>query len=633
MIGDFVLYLSFFFTLFASVSTVLALKLKDDRLLESGRRALISTFILSSIACLRLIYAFLRDEFTIKYVASNSSSDLPFFYKLTALWAGQEGSLLFWFWLLTLFSAILILRKKEGDEILDHSLPILAFTELFFSLLLIFPSSPFERLSFTPVDGRGLNPLLQNPGMVFHPPTLYIGYVGFTIPFALGIGALLSGRRDVEWVQKSRHWTIFSWVFLTLGIIFGAKWAYVELGWGGYWAWDPVENASLMPWLTATAFLHSIMMQEKRDILKFWNILLVTLTFELAIFGTFLTRSGVIGSVHSFAQSSIGYYFLIFMGLSIISIAFISYLRRELFQSERSIDSAFSREGTFLINNLVFCALCFSTFLGTILPLISELFTGRKLAVGPSFFNRVNAPLAVFLLLITGLCPLISWRKASFSNFRRNFLIPLSIAALISVPFGLKVKSLYPILGIFFGSFVFFTIISEFYRPLKAKRSSRLRPFLKNKRRYGGYIVHLGVVVLFIGLVSSSLRLEKTVKDVEPGESFNLGGYTFKFDGLSSKKGRNFEMVIGKLKVLKEGKEVYELSPGRAFYPKMNEVTSEVDIRSGFFRDIYAILLNASERRASFRVYITPMVSWIWAGSWIMLIGSAFAFLHRRKGE
>lgn len=633
MIGDFVLYLSFFFTLFASILTVLALKFRDERLLESGRRALISTFVLSSIACFRLAYAFLKDEFIIKYVASHSSSDLPSFYKFTGLWAGQAGSLLFWFWLLTLFSTILILRRKGRDEILDHSLPVLALTEFFFALLLILPSRPFEKLSFVPEDGRGLNPLLQNPGMVFHPPTLYIGYVGFTIPFALGISALLSGREDVEWVKKCRRWTIFSWVFLTLGIIFGAKWAYVELGWGGYWAWDPVENASLLPWLTATAFLHSIMMQERRNILKFWNILLVTLTFELSIFGTFLTRSGVIGSVHSFGQSSIGYYFLIFIGLSVILTALIAHFRRKLLQSERSIDSAFSREGTFLMNNLVLCALCFATFLGTILPLLSELFTGKKLAVGPSFFNRVNSPLAVLLLFLTGICPLISWRKASFSNFRRNFFIPLSISFLISVPIGFKVRNLYPILGVFFGSFVFFTIISEFYRLLKARKLSFFKAFLKNKRRYGGYIVHLGVVVLFIGIVSSSLRLEKTVKDLNHGESFSLGGYTFKFNEVSSEKGRNFEMVVGKLKVLKEGKEIYELLPGRAFYPKMDEVTSEVEIKSGFFRDIYAILLNASENEASFRVYITPMVSWIWAGCWIILAGSVFSFFHRWRRE
>jgi cytochrome c-type biogenesis protein CcmF len=631
MIGSFVLNLSFFFSLFASVLTILALRLKDERLLESGRRALLSTFVLSSIACFRLAYAFVRDEFAIKYVASNSSSDLPAFYKITALWAGQEGSLLFWFWLLTLFSAILILRRKRGDEILDHSLPVLALTQFFFSLLLILPSRPFERFPFTPEDGRGLNPLLQNPGMVFHPPTLYVGYVGFTAPFALGIGALLSGRRDIEWVRRCRVWTILSWIFLTLGIIFGAKWAYVELGWGGYWAWDPVENASLMPWLTATAFLHSIMMQERRNILKFWNILLVTLTFELCIFGTFLTRSGVIGSVHSFARSSIGYYFLVFIGLSIILTAIIIHLRRELLQSQRSIDSAFSREGTFLINNLILCALCFATFLGTILPLISELFTGKKLAVGPSFFNRVNAPLAVFLLLLTGICPLISWRKASFSNFRRNFLIPISISLLITIPLGLKLKSLYPILGVFFGSFVFLTIISEFYRPLRSRRSNPFRPFLRNKRRYGGYIVHIGVVVLFVGMVSSPLKLEKTVKDLKTGGSFSLGEYTFRFDGVSSEKGRNFEAIVGKLKVLKGGREIYELSPGRAYYPRMDEVTAEVDIKSGFFRDIYAILLDSSEGKASFRVYITPLVSWIWAGCWIMLIGSVFALLHRRR--
>ena len=628
MIGDFVLSLSFLFSLFASASTVLGLRLKNERFLESGRRSLISTFILSSIACLRLIYAFLKDEFAIKYVASNSSSDLPYFYKLTALWAGQAGSLLFWFWLLTLFSAVLVLRKRGEDEILDHSLPVLSLVELFFSLLLVFLSRPFEKLPFTPADGRGLNPLLQNPGMVFHPPTLYIGYVGFTVPFALGIGALLSGRRDVEWLRMCRPWMIFSWAFLTLGIMSGAKWAYVELGWGGYWAWDPVENASLMPWLTGTAFLHSIMMQERRDILKFWNILLVTLTFELSIFGTFLARSGVIGSVHSFAESSIGYYFLAFIGLSVVSVALISNFRREALQSKRSIDSAFSREGTFLMNNLVLCALCFSTFLGTILPLISELFTGKKLAVGPSFFNRVNAPLAVFLLLLTGICPLISWSRASFSNFRRNFLIPLSISAAVSVPLGFRVRGPYTILGIFLGSFVLTTIISEFYRTLKARRS--IRPFLKNKRRYGGYIVHIGVVVLFVGLVSSSLKLERTVKGLKPGGSFELGGYKFKFDSLSLREGRNFEMVVGKLKVFKGEKEICQLSPGKAFYAKMDEITFEVDVRSNFFRDIYAILLSISGDGASFRVYITPMVSWIWVGGWIMLMGSVFAFFHRR---
>ncbi|MCD6506294.1 heme lyase CcmF/NrfE family subunit [Candidatus Poribacteria bacterium] len=629
MIGSFVLNLSFFFSLFASVTTVLALKLKEERLLESGRRALLSTFILSTIACFRLAYAFLRDEFSIKYVASHSSSDLPTLYKITALWAGQEGSLLFWFWLLTLLSAVLILRWRRGDDIVDRSLPVLAFTQLFFSLLLILPSRPFERFPFIPEEGRGLNPLLQNPNMIFHPPALYVGYVGFTIPFALGIGAMLADRRDTEWLKRCRVWTMISWIFLTIGIILGMKWSYVELGWGGYWAWDPVENASLMPWLTATAFLHSIMMQERRDLLKFWNILLIAITFELSIFGTFLTRSGVIGSVHSFVESSIGYYFLAFIALSSVSTIVIIYLRRELLQSQKGIDTVFSREGVFLLNNLVLCALCFATFLGTMLPLFSELLTGKKVVVGPAFFNRVNTPLAVLLLLLTGICPLISWRRASISNFLRNFLIPISLSAIIAIPLGLKLKSLYPILGIFLGTFVLVSMISEFYRPLR-RSSNPLRSFLRNRRRYGGYIVHIGVAIMFVGLVSSPLKIERTARDIKPGDSFRLGEYTFKFEGISLNRGRNFEMVSGRLRVMREGKTVGRLSPANAFYPRTGEITAEVDIRSGFLSDIYAILLDASEDKASFRVYITPLVSWIWMGCWVMLAGSLFALLQGR---
>lgn len=630
MIGSFALRLSFVFSLFASATTVLGLKLGEERLVESGRRAIVSTFILSTIACIRLICAFLRDEFSIRYVASHSSSNLPALYKATALWAGQEGSLLFWFWLLTLFSAAFVLRHGRGDEIADRSLPPLAFTQLFFSLLLLIPGRPFEKLPFPPEEGRGLNPLLQNPGMILHPPTLYIGYVGFTIPFALGMGALLAGRADAEWVRRSRIWAMISWLSLTLGIIFGAKWAYLELGWGGYWAWDPVENASLMPWLTATAFLHSIMVQERWDALRFWNILLATITFELSIFGTFLTRSGILSSVHSFARSDIGYYFLAFIGLSSLSAAVIIYLRGDLLRGKNGIDSVFSKEGTFLMNNLVLCALCFTTFLGTILPLITGLFTGRRLTVGPSFFNKVNAPLAILLLFLTGVCPLISWGKASPGKFRRNFLIPLSISAAVAIPLALKLKSPYPVIGSSLGAFVLLTTLSELYRPLKARRSNPLRAFLRNSRRYGGYLIHVGVAILFVGVVSSSLRSEITVEDLKPGESFEFGGYTFRFEGLSLKRGRNYEMTVGKLKAFKGGREAFRLSPGIACYPRTDEATAEVDVRSGFFKDVYAILLEASEGKASFKIYITPLVSWIWIGCWVMVGGAIFALLHRR---
>ena len=630
MLGQLFLYLSFCLALFASVFACLGLVWKSRRHIESVRRALLVNFVFASVACARLVYAFLTNEFIFKYVASHSSTTLPTFYKITGLWAGQTGSLLFWFWLLTAFSAVFVFWKRNWDEIAEHALPALAVSQLFFALLLLVPgSSPFEMLPAAPVEGNGLNPLLQNPGMIFHPPTLYVGFVGFTIPFALAIGALLCGREDVKWIKKCRRWTLFSWAFLTVGIIFGAQWAYMELGWGGYWAWDPVENASLLPWLTATAFLHSIMMQEKRDILRFWNVMLITATFELCLLGTFLTRSGVVGSVHSFGQSSVGMFFLVFMALTGGAMIALTVVRNDLLRTEKGIDSAFSREGTFLTNNLVLCALTFSVLLGTLLPLITELFTGDKIAVGPAFYNRVNAPLAIILLFLTGLCPLISWRKASFANFRRNFLLPLVLSVLVVLPLAFFIDGIFALVGAFFGSFVLFTIGSELVRLVKARKLGALGPVLTNKRRYGGYLVHVGMVILFLGIAGSSLKTQVTAEKLKEGDTFQLEQYTFTFQGLSRETERNAELLKGNLRVTNGEEEVAVLSPAKAHYATEQETMKEVDIRSGFFEDVYAILLATSEETASFQVYVIPTVSWIWAGGWIMLAGSVFAFFHR----
>jgi len=613
-LGEVLLRLCFALALAASGSALVGSILKDGRWLRTGRSLLTATFVLSSAAVFTLVRAFLKDDFSFRYVASYSSSDLPAFYKLTALWAGQDGSLLFWLWVLCGLCLAFVLAEKR-DALSDRALPVLAFVQAFFCLLLVLPTDPFGKLPVVPRDGRGLNPLLQNPWMAFHPPTLYAGYIGFTFPFALGLGGLLSG--DGGWIGRSRRWALFSWIFLTLGILTGMKWAYVELGWGGYWSWDPVENASLMPWLTATAFLHSASVRGRT---RSWSFPLVVLTFELTMFGTFLTRSGVVSSVHAFGRSPLGCYFLGFIALSGVAAAWAARRGRRALEVGGGATSLLSSEGTVLLGVLVLCTLCIATFSGTVMPILSEALTGSRVMVGPEFFNGVFAPLAILMLVMMGVWQLTPWEGTSPSSLLRRLAVPLIFAFSFTFTiFVLGGRSPYLTPAAFSGGFALGGILSRAYRSLRAGGS-----LLK----CGGHIVHIGVVVFSIGVFGSSLKVQGQAEGLRPGESFEVAGYTFRFEGTSSERRGTLALRRAKLGVLRGEEKAFELAPGMAFCLRTGEVTSEVDVHSGFSEDVYAALLEVSEDGASFWIQIAPMVSWMWLGGYLMLAG-AFLSLWR----
>ncbi|RKY60395.1 MAG: hypothetical protein DRP94_00645 [Candidatus Latescibacterota bacterium] len=585
-VGQILLWLCLLSSVFASISGVLGSKRADWA--RVGRFSSVAVFSLSSSALVILALAFLGDDFSFRYVALHSCYDLPWVYKLTAVWAGQEGSLLFWLWVLSAFSLTFLLRNR--DRLSDGALPVLSLVQTFFCLLVL-RSDPFLKLPFVPEDGRGLNPLLESPWMVLHPPSLYLGYIGFTVPFALSLAGVASG--DEAWMERSKRWFLFSWTFLTLGILTGMKWSYVVLGWGGYWAWDPVENASLMPWLTATAFLHS---PPRR---KSWSFFLVVVTFELTIFGTFLTRSGFVSSVHAFARSPLGYYFLAFILLSGGSAGWIGLRGRGKERSEG---------GIMFLSGLVLCALCLVTFLGTIFPAVSELLSGRRMALGPGFFNTIFAPLGLSVFLLFGIC-----RKGLKSP------LPLGISALsLYLVLRLGARGPYPILAALFGGFALGNVL------LQALRFLRSGDF----GRFGRDLVHIGTVIFAFGAYCSSLGTEEEVEGVGPGEDFRFGGYDFTLEGFSPEPKRGRMLLKAKLRV-KEGREEFTLSPGMEFY-EGGQTTYKVEVRSGLLKDLYVAMTEVTRDAASFYLKVVPGASFIWSGGCLVLAG-AFLSLVRRK--
>ncbi|HEY6073617.1 MAG TPA: heme lyase CcmF/NrfE family subunit, partial [Anaerolineales bacterium] len=590
-------------SLYGMAAPLLGKALKRQELIRSGSAAVYANFLLMAIASAALLQALLARDFGNAYVASYSSKDLGFWYTLSAFWAGQAGSLLFWALLLTGFAALVVWRQSVYRELMPYVVATLMGTAAFFMLLLAFVSSPFARVPFTPADGSGLNPLLQNPGMFFHPPTQYLGYVGFTIPFAFAIAAMATKRLDDEWIRATRRWTLMAWFFLTWGVIFGMQWAYVELGWGGYWAWDPVENASLMPWLTATAFLHSVMIQEKRDMLKVWNLVLIILTFALSIFGTFLTRSGVLSSVHSFALSSMGPLFFGFILLTLAVGFILLFIRLPSLRSAAELDSLVSRESSFLFNNLILVGAAFSVFLGTIFPLLSEAVRGVKISVGPPFFNQVNVPIGLGLLLLMGLCPLLAWRKASTRNLTRNFLIPAGITivgAVLMAAFGLT----NPIALVAFTLSVFTTasILQDFHRGAMVRRShgeayplAVAHLITRNHRRYGGYVVHIGMILLFAGMAGAAFSSEREAV-LKKGQSVALKQYTLRYEGASQYPTKSAQVTAATLTVFNGGDQVAVMNPQRNFHKThQDQPMTEVAIRSTMKEDLYIILAGLGE--------------------------------------
>jgi cytochrome c-type biogenesis protein CcmF len=641
-IGRLSILLAFLCSCFAVGSIAWGLRTGMAGPLKSGRRAVWVVCGLTLLAIIVLERALIARDFTFRYVAEHTSLDLPPMYAFSSLWAGQEGSLLLWLFVLSAYGAAFLWSyRKRLDPFYDAVAMVVAGVMVFFTSLLTFVSPPFRILATPPADGNGLNPLLQDPGMMIHPPILYTGYVGFIIPFAFGIAVLLMNRTGTRWIEEVRRWTLFCWMFLGFGVLLGARWAYVELGWGGYWGWDPVENASLMPWLVGTAFLHSVMVEQRRGMMKTWNVALIVLTFELSIFGTFLTRSGVLTSVHSFTESNIGPWFLGFILISsTIATALILY-RKALLESENRLDAVVSREGSFLFNNVLFLALAFATFLGTTFPVLSEAVTGAKISVSAPFFNRVNVPIALALLLLTGAGPVLSWKRVTASVLKRNFLIPIfvgALATLVGLPLGLH--GIYPIVCVFGAAFVVATIVMEFARGIQARKDiaegrgamAVVSLVEKNKRRYGGYIVHFGMVMIFVGVLGSSVFQKEAHGPLLPGESLALGPYSLKLRGVEDKPVANAQHTRAILDVTRGDKYLGPAYPAKAMYFKSQQPMTEIALRQTPAEDLYLILGGVNEDgSASIQAYINPLVSLIWVGGLVMVLGTLIALADRMR--
>jgi cytochrome c-type biogenesis protein CcmF len=652
ILGSFALLLAFLGAVYALGAGIAGILTRKTLLTKSARNAGLAVFVLVTIAVGCLEYYFFTDNFSMAYVAAHSNRALPFYYKFAALWAGQEGSLLLWTWLLSTYAffALLVNRNKH-PELMPYAGVVLAGVQIFFLTLNNFVASPFAvlagsdpsgvmRLS-TLSDGHGLNPLLQYPEMVIHPPMLYLGYTGFTVPFAFALAALLGRYPGEKWIHITRRWTMIAWCFQSVGILLGAHWAYAVLGWGGYWAWDPVENASLLPWITGTAFLHSVMMQEKRGMMKVWNIWLVFTTFMLCILGTLLTRSGIVSSVHAFAQSSIGNWFVGFLILTFV-VCFASYWKnRDYLRSDNQLDSLVSRESSFLFNNLILLAACFAVLWGTLFPVLSEWVTGNKISVGPPFFNKVNIPIALFLLLLTGVGPLLAWRKTSFDALKRNFAWPLLggvVAGAIALVFGFR--DIYSLICLILGVFVTLTILSEFFRGARAiavRDGSNLLSAvgeltMRNTRRYGGYVVHFGMVLIFIGI--AGVPFNKDVqKEMAIGETLNIGPYSILCQNFDRVATANYDSERATLEVFRDGKSEMMLYPERRFFLSSQVTETMVAVQSSPLRDLYIVYAGRSPENGQpvIHAYLNPLVKWIWFGGIVVVLGTGLAMLPNRR--
>jgi cytochrome c-type biogenesis protein CcmF len=617
----------------------------SDRLGETARRAGIGIFAAVFLASLVLVVSAFQNDFSIAYILQHSNRDLPAPYKFATLWSGQEGSLLFWALLLSTYGLVLRLRHKTDSRLFAYASVVIAGVQVFFLLLVNFAAAPFALTTgAVPPDGNGLNPLLQYPEMVIHPPMLYLGYVGFTVPFAFALGALVMKYPGEKWIHITRRWTMVTWGFLTCGIFLGAHWAYSVLGWGGYWGWDPVENASLMPWLTGTAFLHSVMMQEKRGMLKVWNMWLVFITFWLSILGTFLTRSGIISSVHAFAQSAIGDWFKWFLLITLGAFTYFFIRNKSHLKSEHKLESLISRESSFLFNNLLLVLACFTVLWGTWFPLISEYVQGSKVTIGGPFYNNVAIPVALLLLLLTAVGPLLAWRKTSLDSLKRNFLWPAYGALAVGigmVAFGVRpwkdVGYFYSLMTAMLATLVILTVLSEFVRGGKVISrhtgqnllGSMLHLWHRNTRRYGGYIVHFGVAVVVIGILGTPFNRD-VEKEMGYGDKVNIGPYTLVCRSYTQEENANYGSEWAILDVYRGNDLVTTMYPERRFYkasqqpqtiPRIYPTVKE-DLL--LVKDLYVVYegQNNDTGRPIIKAHLNPMVPWIWIGWLIMVFGT-----------
>jgi cytochrome c-type biogenesis protein CcmF len=642
-IGALAILLAFCFSVYAVVASIAGKWRSNPFLILSAERAVYSNFLLLTAASGILVYSLIAGDYRLAYVAAHSNRAMPVAYKFASWWGGQAGSLLLWAWLLSLYSAIVVFQnRRKFRDMMPWTVSILMSVQLFFNMLVSFSVSPFEVLTqgrgiIDVGDGQGLNPLLQYWTMVIHPPILYLGYVGFTVPFAFAMASLISKQKGEEWIHTTRRWSIVTWFFQSAGILLGAGWAYAVLGWGGYWGWDPVENASLLPWLTSTAFLHSVMMQEKKGMMKVWNMVLVSATFFLCIFGTTLTRTGIVSSVHAFAQSPIGKYFFTFLAIGIAATVYLILSRLDYLRSESKLESVVSRESSFLFNNLILVASCFSVLWGTLFPVISEAVTGEKISVDAPFFNKVNVPIGLFLLFLTGVGPLVAWRRSSIESLKKAFQWPLvGSVVLTGALVAAGIHHVYALMSFSLCFFVSWTILSEFYkgaRAVGAKTGQNLALAAvelthRNTRRYGGYLIHMGIVLMFIGFTGKAFDKDATV-EAGIGESFRLGGYELKVRELVDGDNENYSWRHAKIDVSQNGKIVKTLEPERRAYKASRQPTSEVAIWRRLNEDVYLNFAGSAEgtNKAVIQAYVFPLVSWIWIGFWVLFIGTAVCLI------
>ncbi len=606
-----------------------------------ARLALYVNFALVTVAIATIIYAFVAKDFSVAYVAQNSNSQLPLIYRITALWGAHEGSLMLWLWYLVLFSALAgYLHHKTHPLSMPYILATLAGIQIGFLSFILFLSSPFTEIIPALPEGRDLNPLLQDPGLIFHPPLLYMGYVGFSVPFAFAIAALARGQITTEWVVATRRWSLFAWIALTTGIMLGGYWSYYELGWGGYWAWDPVENASFMPWLTATAFLHSSMAQERRHLFNGWNLFLIIATFSLSLMGTFLVRSGVLTSVHAFATDpGRGAFILAFLAVVLFVSMGLLVRRSNMLGGGSGIVAPISRESALLYNNLLFIVALVTVFLGTMLPLLAEFVTDDRLTVGPPYFNQVMAPLMLAIIVLMAIGPVVPWRRASARLLSRQFLTAAGLAlACVVVLVLIGITNILALVASAIIAFAVCTTLGDVYRAAdvraqltdKNKASGFVSLFLANPRRYGGLIVHLGILVICIGLVGSGLFKETKTIELSVNDKFAIGDYLVTYHGISDANGPNYRARRASFSVLHKGRSRGELSTEKRSYPRGNMVTTEAAILTGFWEDLHIVLGGESGNgEISLRAYRNPLVTWIWLGWLIVAIGSAIAFSAR----
>ncbi len=641
-LGAFVLLLSLIAAAYAAAASVVGARRGSSRLVESGIGAFYLVTALMTVASGIIIYAFVSGDYSIKYVQRYSDSTQPLFYRITAYWGGLQGSIMFWVFLLSCFGAVAVkVNRERHRELIPYVVAVTAVVEMFFLFLMTVHNNPFDTyLTESHADGRGLNPLLQNFYMAIHPPTMYLGFVGLTIPFAFGMAALITGHLDDSWLRAVRRWTMFSWFFLSLGLTLGMIWAYEELGWGGFWAWDPVENAGALPWFTATAFLHSVMVQEKRGMLRVWNVTLVIITFIMTLFATFMTRSGIVQSVHAFGEDrELSLLFTIFMiGTLIVSFGLVIY-RLPLLKARNELDSWMSREAAFLANNWILLFSGLFVLFATMFPTLSESIAGERLTVGPPFFNRWMTPIGLMLLALTGIGPLMAWRKSSAVNLIQQLIVPLTsglLAGGIVVALGVRIWSS----GICFAlcGFVFGTIAQEFVRgAIVRQRSTGTDLFTalvglvgRNKRRYGGYTVHLGIVLIFLGFAGEGISRDQQVI-LAPGQTEVFDRYTLRMDALRVTDDGQKQMVTAHVTVLdQDGQDVGKMTPGKWFFRKHEDSpTSEVAILRSFAQDLYLVMpaFDVKEQTASMEVHLNPLVNWIWLGFGILALGTGIALL------